>query len=206
MNRIFSRACLDSKHRVGKMPTEELARRRRYYKKRGSRSCRAFGRAFFRASRQLELDAKADLNLPGGIYEVAVGVGGRSERGVECQRIARDSIACAIVPACANHTGYILFVGKVEDVTDQFQFIPLLDLEVLGDAHIRDPCHGLAESVAAGDIDAGCTARTVDTAIETSWRRAAGHKGIRQPVLDLKDRVKLPVVGHDSHPSFPLPG
>src|SRR6478672_245099 len=113
---------------------------------------------------RLELDLRANLDLPWRVDKVTVGVGDGAKQWVEslvhvevearCGSAAGHGAArgCNVARGYevtgGIHAGDILLVGDVEDVTHQFHGVLLPDLETLGQANITDPVVGLAERVA----------------------------------------------------------
>src|SRR5215813_9626867 len=78
-------------------------------------------------SESLELDPRTQLDLPGGVQEVAVvDPGGGAKQRVEVEVVPGDGVPAGVY----GHD--VLPVGDVEEIRKQFNFVPFADAEVLG--------------------------------------------------------------------------
>src|SRR5258708_1217178 len=129
---------------------------------------------------QLEVNPDTQLDLPGGIQEVAVvDAGGRAEdrskRTVHVKAQARRSGAAGIgaTGSCDGTAGLnaiagglnahdVLLVGDIEEVRQQFESVSVVEGKVLGNPHIGQPRHRLTEIVEAKHVDSVAAAGTID--------------------------------------------
>lgn len=90
--------------------------------------------AAFRFSRKvrLEVDASAQLKLPGRINEVTVGAVGNSKScGIEIQTARASSSGCCDTVAGGTETSDVGVIGEVEQIGQQLHVISLSNLHAL---------------------------------------------------------------------------